>query len=255
DNKLIAGVGSGSFTGTISGLTPATTYHVRAYAKNSVGTAYGSDLLFTTVSAKHIVSIAVGPYGTANLLGPIEVADNGSLKIHLTPSTWYVAESVVIGTTTTPLTGDDYELKNITKDYNLNFTFKLNPVWFQALIGRTWVTTREKQRLVGSMEWTIVPPDKLVVQKNSYHSDFKVDIIRGTMDLGSFPYSWQGDSIIRSANPNTGQGGIRQRIIFFTKDGKDSLVLRRLIKGYDSYPDKPNPNRDLEIEETFKPIE
>jgi hypothetical protein len=42
------GTGSGSFTSSISGLTQATTYHVRAYATNSVGTAYGEDLTFTT---------------------------------------------------------------------------------------------------------------------------------------------------------------------------------------------------------------
>jgi hypothetical protein len=35
----------------ITGLTPGTQYHVRAYATNSIGTAYGSDLTFTTLSA------------------------------------------------------------------------------------------------------------------------------------------------------------------------------------------------------------
>jgi hypothetical protein len=40
--------GAGSFTSSITGLSPGTIYHVRAYATNSVGTAYGSDLSFTT---------------------------------------------------------------------------------------------------------------------------------------------------------------------------------------------------------------
>jgi hypothetical protein len=42
------GSGSGSFTSSITGLTQATTYHVRAYATNSVGTAYGEERTFTT---------------------------------------------------------------------------------------------------------------------------------------------------------------------------------------------------------------
>ena len=42
------GTGTGVFTYTIPGLTPGTTYHVRAYATNSAGTAYGNDLTFTT---------------------------------------------------------------------------------------------------------------------------------------------------------------------------------------------------------------
>jgi len=43
--------GTGAFNSLITGLTPGTQYHVRAYAVNSVGTAYGVDLTFTTLSA------------------------------------------------------------------------------------------------------------------------------------------------------------------------------------------------------------
>lgn len=42
--------GTGVFTSNITGLSSATTYHVRAYATNSVGTAYGVDRTFTTLS-------------------------------------------------------------------------------------------------------------------------------------------------------------------------------------------------------------
>src|ERR1035437_4176198 len=42
------GTGTGSFTGEITGLTPNTPYHVRAYATNKVGTAYGTEVTFTT---------------------------------------------------------------------------------------------------------------------------------------------------------------------------------------------------------------
>lgn len=45
------GSGTGSFTSSITGLYAATTYHVRAYATNSVGTGYGNDLQFTTLAA------------------------------------------------------------------------------------------------------------------------------------------------------------------------------------------------------------
>lgn len=48
DNKTIVGNGTGRFVSNISGLTPNTTYFVRAYATNSVGTAYGNELSFTT---------------------------------------------------------------------------------------------------------------------------------------------------------------------------------------------------------------
>jgi hypothetical protein len=44
------GTGTGSYTSSIIGLSASTTYHVRAYATNSVGTAYGSDVQFTTLT-------------------------------------------------------------------------------------------------------------------------------------------------------------------------------------------------------------
>lgn len=41
--------GTGSYFVNIDGLTPNTTYYVRAYAKNELGTAYGSGEVFTTL--------------------------------------------------------------------------------------------------------------------------------------------------------------------------------------------------------------
>ncbi len=49
-NHSTEGNGIGSFTSSITGLNSATVYYVRAYATNSVGTAYGNELALTTVS-------------------------------------------------------------------------------------------------------------------------------------------------------------------------------------------------------------
>lgn len=48
DAHTVDGAGVGSFTGLMSGLTPNTTYYARAYATNSLGTAYGMAVSFTT---------------------------------------------------------------------------------------------------------------------------------------------------------------------------------------------------------------
>jgi hypothetical protein len=49
-NRTVNGSGAGSFTSDITGLQPNTQYYVRAYASNSVGTAYGSQRVFTTLA-------------------------------------------------------------------------------------------------------------------------------------------------------------------------------------------------------------
>ncbi len=50
NNKTTDGAvtATGVFSSPITGLTPNTTYHVRAYATNSAGTTYGEDVTFTT---------------------------------------------------------------------------------------------------------------------------------------------------------------------------------------------------------------
>lgn len=47
-NKTNEGIGSGSFTSLITGLIQGTTYYLRAYATNSIGTTYGNQVTTTT---------------------------------------------------------------------------------------------------------------------------------------------------------------------------------------------------------------
>ena len=47
--------GVGSFTSIITGLTSGTTYYVRAYATNSLGTVYGNEVSFTT--PQHVFTV------------------------------------------------------------------------------------------------------------------------------------------------------------------------------------------------------
>jgi hypothetical protein len=50
DSVTVDGNGTGQFTSTINGLLPDTQYHIRAYATNGEGTAYGQDIVFTTAA-------------------------------------------------------------------------------------------------------------------------------------------------------------------------------------------------------------
>jgi hypothetical protein len=56
-NYTVDGSGTGSFVSTLTNLAPTTTYYTRAYATNSVGTAYGSVVSFSTTLSLPTVSI------------------------------------------------------------------------------------------------------------------------------------------------------------------------------------------------------
>ena len=55
--KTVDGDGLGIFTSSITGLTAATTYYVRAYATNSAGTAYGNQVSFPTLPPAVVASL------------------------------------------------------------------------------------------------------------------------------------------------------------------------------------------------------
>ena len=54
--KTIDGSGTGSFASAILELSAITTYYVRAYAKNSFGTVYGTEVSFTTLDTQTITN-------------------------------------------------------------------------------------------------------------------------------------------------------------------------------------------------------
>jgi len=49
NSVLTIGSGTGSFSGSLTGLTPNTTYYIRAYATNTAGTNYGNEISFQTL--------------------------------------------------------------------------------------------------------------------------------------------------------------------------------------------------------------
>jgi len=65
--KMSDGTGTGAFTSSMTGLTLNTTYYVRAYATNSIGTAYGSQVTFNTLKENQVADVDNNIYNTVNI--------------------------------------------------------------------------------------------------------------------------------------------------------------------------------------------
>ena len=98
--KTADGTGTGSFSSYISGLTQGTVYYVRAYATNNVGTSYGAESSFTTLSTLPTIqssgisfSAVTGTSITLNW-----TSGNGSNRVVLMYSGGVVSSDPVAGT-------------------------------------------------------------------------------------------------------------------------------------------------------------
>lgn len=80
NSKTSDGTGTDSYTSNITELTPETKYYVRAYGTNSVGTAYGNEVFFTTsqiVAATLTTDVVTLITSTTAVSGGNIIADGG----------------------------------------------------------------------------------------------------------------------------------------------------------------------------------
>jgi uncharacterized protein (TIGR02145 family) len=97
------GAGTGPFISDITGLIPATTYYVRAYATNSAGTGYGDQRTFTTQDG--IISLT-----TANITNVTATGAVGGGNITNDGGASVIQRGVCWSTGSNPTLDDNYTL-------------------------------------------------------------------------------------------------------------------------------------------------
>ncbi|MFH0842116.1 MAG: hypothetical protein V1903_05790 [Bacteroidota bacterium] len=117
NNTTNDGTGVGSFTSALTGLTPNLTYYARAYATNSAGTSYGSQVSFTTlkIEVPELTTTAVTSItATSATSGGTIIDDNGSS---------ITARGVCWSTESNPTTADNKTVEESSTDiYISNLT-------------------------------------------------------------------------------------------------------------------------------------
>ncbi|UCH14003.1 MAG: hypothetical protein JSV22_12970 [Bacteroidales bacterium] len=99
DSHTSDGAGLGEFTSIITGLIPNRTYYVRAYATSSVGTAYGDEVSFVSVTLPQLTTTQVSSIGETDAYSGGNITDNGGTAI--------IARGVCWSINPNPTTFDD----------------------------------------------------------------------------------------------------------------------------------------------------
>jgi hypothetical protein len=91
------GTGSGLFTSPITGLSPATTYYIRAYATNSIGTAYGSQItVTTTVGLASLSTTAITSIGSTGATSGGNITSTGGTSVTARGVCWSTSQNPTI---------------------------------------------------------------------------------------------------------------------------------------------------------------
>jgi hypothetical protein len=117
--KTSNGSGLGSFTSNLSGLTPSTTYYVRAYAINSTGTGYGAEISFTTTSVATVPSLtttAISAISSMTATSGGNITSDGGATVTARGVCWSTSSGATVALSTKTVDGTS------TGSYTSNLT-------------------------------------------------------------------------------------------------------------------------------------
>jgi uncharacterized protein (TIGR02145 family) len=90
------GQGTGSFISNLTDLEPGTTYYVRAYATNSIGTNYGDNVTFTTLALPSITTVIISNLKHNSAESGGNVTDEGDSLVTEYGVCWSTSENPTI---------------------------------------------------------------------------------------------------------------------------------------------------------------
>jgi hypothetical protein len=134
NTKIIdPGTGPGSFVSNMTGLTGYTTYYVRSYAISSIGTAYGAQITFRTLTSPPTLNtVAATSIGTTTAISGASMSWNGGGYSNY--------QNYGVAYATTPNSATPTLVATNTANGSVNPAVNINP-WVTNLTGLTPNTT------------------------------------------------------------------------------------------------------------------
>ena len=139
-NSWTEHISGSTVSSTVNNLTPGTTYYIRAYATNSYGTTYSSNVQTVTIPpTTYTLTIQSSGSGTVNCLGytvsggtkNIPISESSSATLTITPNDGNRIKSVLVnGTDVTPNVTNNQcaiTISNISQNTTVIVTFEAIP--------------------------------------------------------------------------------------------------------------------------------
>jgi hypothetical protein len=129
--KTIDSSGTGIYTSNVNGLLPNTLYYLRGYATNSVGTAYGSSISFTTPKLPVVTTGPITGISYSSAKVNMNVTDSGNRVI--------LSRGVCYSTTANPTIANSFVVATMSGGiYSSNLTGLTNNIVYHV---RAYATT------------------------------------------------------------------------------------------------------------------
>jgi hypothetical protein len=216
-SSTAAGSGSGAFAAALSGLTPVTTYYVRAYATNAVGTAYGPEITLTTVvySLAGLYTDSVTSIGHNTAVCGVNVVTDGSSTL--------ISQGVCVNTSPMPTTSNPTFNTSVgLGDYPATITGLANgTTYYVRAFCRNSVGTAYGEQVV----FATLPAGVPVVSTNSV-----LGITAGTATCGG-DVSDNGGSALTARGVCWGLGTLPTIDSSHTTDGTDTGLYNSNMTG------------------------
>ena len=250
DNKLNSGsIGLGAFSINMNGLSANSTYYVRAYAKNSVGYGYGSQVSFTTLpNAANSIVVNSNPSGASiylngtnmNAITPHTIVNVNSGNHHI--RLYKYGYNEYNKTITLPAGGSvtiNADLGNPLPP--LPFFTISNPIKNSSLTNNVLTVTGTIVLKSSSGATSAFTPSKAVLTLNGVDQDISVS--NGSFSQQVLIKSGENRLRLRANSPN-GDTGLSEEIVFY---GNFTIPDIQIILRWSNGSSSDNKDVDLHV--------